>query len=266
MMWARDKCSDPLPVVIALADSGKQKFLAARSGVVSTWLEAGCAVCLPNVRGFGEPSAGDSHGPRSIGTTLSCRDQVLGQTLLGSRLRDLRSILQFLRARSGLDEKVSLWGDSLAALNPQERSEVVPYGVDNPNVEAEPSAGLLVLLTALFEDNVNAVYARGTFASFRSLLDSQFLYVPHDSVVPGALTVSDVTDIAAALLPRPLRVECPVDGLNREIPFDTVAEAFAPTSQAYRLANVSERFSLNVTGQSDSAVWLLDQIKRRFQK
>jgi hypothetical protein len=138
--------------------------------------------------------------------------------------------------------------------------------VDNPNVQAEPSAGLLVLLTALFEDNVNAVYARGTFASFRSLLDSQFLYVPHDSVVPGALTVSDVTDIAAALAPRPLRVECPVDGLNRGIPSDTIAVAFAPTSQTYRLANVSEQFSLHVTGQDDSAMWLLNQIKRRFQK
>jgi cephalosporin-C deacetylase-like acetyl esterase len=266
MMWARDKRSDPLPVVIALADSGTQKFLAARPDTVSTWLEAGCAVCLVDVRGFGETGVGGSHGPRSIGTTLSCRDQVLGQTLLGSRVRDLRSVVQFLRERRDLDEKISLWGDSLAAPNPPERSEVVPHGIDNPNVKAEPSSGLLVLLTALFEDTVNTVYARGTFASFRSLLDSQFLYVPHDSVVPGALTVSDVADIAAALVPRPLRVECPVDGLNREIPFDAVAEAFAPTSQAYRLANASEQFSLNVTGQDDSAVWLLDQIKRRFQK
>ncbi len=262
VMQARDERSDRLPVVIALADLGKQKFLAARPDAVSTWLEAGCAVCLPDVRGSGETSVGGSHGPRSIGTTLSCRDQVLGQTLLGSQLRDLRSVLLFLRTRRGLDENASLWGDSLAALNPPERSEVVPYGVDNPNAEAEPSAGLLVLLTALFEDNVNVVYARGTFASFRSLLDSQFLYVPHDSVVPGALTMGDVADIAAALVPRPLLVECLVDGLNRRVPFDTIAVAFAPTSQAYRLADASEQFSLNVTGQDDSAVWLLDQIKR----
>jgi len=262
VMQARDERSDALPVVIALADSGKQKLLAARPDAVSTWLEAGCAVCLPDVRGCGETSAGSSHGPRSIGTTVSCRDQVLGQTLLGSRLRDLRSLLLFLRTRKGLDKKVSLWGDSLAALNPPERPEVVPYGVDNPNVQAEPSAGLLVLLTALFEDHVNAIYARGTFASFRSLLDSQFLYVPHDSVVPGALTVGDVADIAAALVPRPLLVECPVDGLNRGVPFDTIAVAFAPTSQAYRLANASEQFSLSVTGQDDSALWLLDQIQR----
>jgi len=266
VMQASGDLPDPLPVVIALADSGKQKFLAARPDAVSTWLEAGCAVCLPDVRGFGETSAGGSYGPRSIGTTLSCCDQVLGQTLLGSRLRDLRSVLLFLRTRRGLEKEVSLWGDSLAALNPPERSEIVPYGVDNPNAQAEPSAGLIVLLTALFEDNVNAVYARGTFGSLRSLLDSQFLYVPHDSVVPGALAAGDVADIAAALVPRPLLVECPVDGLNRGVGFDTMAVAFAPTNQAYRLANASEQFTLNVTGQDDSAMWLLDQIKRRFKK
>ena len=262
VMQACDQRSDPLPVVIALADSGKQNFLAARPDAVSTWLEAGCAVCLPDLRGYGETSAGSARGPRSIGTTLSCRDQVLGQTLLGSRLRDLRSVLLFLQTRSGLNTKVSLWGDSLAALNLPDRSEVVPYGVDNPNVQAEPSAGLLVLLTALFEDHVNAIYARGTFASFRSLLDSQFLYVPHDSVIPGALTVGDIADIAAALVPRPLLVECPVDGLNRGLGSDTIAMTFAPTSQAYRVADASEQFSLNLTAQDDSAVWLLDQIKR----
>jgi hypothetical protein len=63
-----------------------------------------------------------------------------------------------------------------------------------------------------------------------------------------------------------LLVECPVDGLNRGVPSDTSAAAFAPTSQAYRLANASRQFALHVTGQDDSAMWLLDQVKRRFPK
>ena len=257
LMQARDGQSAPLPVVIALSDSGKQKFLAARPDAISSWLEAGCAVCLPDLRGFGETSAGSSYGPRSTGTALSCRDQVLGQTLLGSRLRDLRSVLLFLQSRKDFDKGVLLWGDSLAKVNPPERSEVVPHGVDNPNVQAEPCAGLLVLLTALFEDDVIAVYARGTFTSFRSLLESQFLYVPHDSVIPGALTVGDVADIAAVLVPLPLRFERPVDGLNRRVPSDSITEAFEPTRRAYRLAKANRQFSLNVTGRDDSAVWLL---------
>ena len=50
-------------------------------------LARGAVVCLPDVRGVGETSAGGWLGPRSTGTTLSCRDQVLGQTMLGARLR-----------------------------------------------------------------------------------------------------------------------------------------------------------------------------------
>jgi dienelactone hydrolase len=262
LLQTRSERSEPLPVVVALADSGKQKFLAARSDAIATWLKAGCAVCLPDLRGYGETSAGSAYGPRSIGTTLSCRDQVLGQTLLGSRMRDVRSVLRFLRTRKDFDQDVLLWGDSLAALNPPDRSAVVPFGVDNPNIQAEPCAGLLVLLTALFDEHVSAVCARGTFASVRSLLDSQFLYVPHDSVVPGVATVGDVADIAAALVPRPLLVECPVNGLNRGVSLDTTTVAFAPASRAYRLENAKEQFSLNETAQDDSAVWLVGQIKR----
>ena len=82
------------------------------------------------------------------------------------------------------------------------------------------------------------------------------MYVPHDSVVPGALTVGDVADIAAALAPRPLLVESSVDGLNRAVRSDTIAVPFAPTRRAYRLANANEQFSIHVTAQNDSAVWL----------
>ena len=109
---------------------------------------------------------------------------------------------------------LSLWGDSLAAVNSElpnskSRPEAAPLDADNPNRFGEPSGGLLVMLAALFEDDIQAVYASGALASFQSLLSSQFLYVPHDAVVPGVLTIGDVADTAAALAPRPLRFrEC----------------------------------------------------------
>jgi len=49
--------------------------------------------------------------------------------------------------------------------------------------------------------------------------------------------------------------------LNRRVPFDTIAEAFAPTTQTYRLANASEQLSLSAVEHDESAVWLLDKIK-----
>jgi hypothetical protein len=224
-------------------------------------LERGITICLPDLRGVGETSVGSTFGPRSNATTISCRDQVLGETILGARLRDLRSVLKFLRTRGELDKQIALWGDSLAAVNPPEQSEAVPFGIDNPNVQAEPSAGLLVLLCALWEESVRAVYCRGTFASFRSLLDSQFLYVPHDAAVPGALTVGDVTDIAAVLVPRPVRVEHAVNGLNRELPAGELIAAFAPAEESYRSAGLNDRLSLGADRDASPAAWLVNQTR-----
>jgi cephalosporin-C deacetylase-like acetyl esterase len=250
------------PMVVVIARAGKQRVLAARSREIADLIEGGAVVCLPDLRGTGETRSGSSVGPRSSGTTLSCRDQVLGQTLLGSRLRDLRSVLRYLRARKNSSAPIALWGDSLAAINPKDRSEVVPYGVGNPNVQAEPSGGLLALLCALFEDDIQAIYASGTFASFRSLLGSHFLYVPHDVVVPGALAVSDVPDIAATLAPRPLRMDNFVNGLNRQCSADDLRTTFAPTIEAYRDTKASNQLSLSAGRSGGAAAWLLSQIKK----
>jgi hypothetical protein len=39
------------------------------------------------------------------------------------------------------------------------------------------------------------------------------------------LTVSDLADVAAALAPRPVRIDASVDGWNRLVPADAVQEA-----------------------------------------
>jgi hypothetical protein len=141
---------------------------------------------------------------------------MLGQTLAGSRLRDVRSVLRFLRTRADLDaERVAVWGDSFAATNARGQDLAVPLDADPFPHQAEPLGGLLALFTALFEDDVRAVYVRGGLTGFESLLQGQFYYVPHDALIPGALTAGDLRDVAASLAPRPLRMEGLVDGLDR---------------------------------------------------
>jgi hypothetical protein len=49
------------PVVIALAQSGKEAFLAARHGDIAALLKRGIAVCLADVRGTGETAARNSY-------------------------------------------------------------------------------------------------------------------------------------------------------------------------------------------------------------
>jgi pimeloyl-ACP methyl ester carboxylesterase len=252
------------PVVLATSRSGKQLLVRARAAELAELIQAGVVVCLPDLRGTGETSPGDSLGFRSLATTLSCRDQVLGQTLLGSRLRDLRSVLRYLRGRDDLGGSFALWGDSIAEVNPDSRSEVVPLGVSNPNVVAHPTGGLLVLLGALFEEDVGAVVARGTLASFRSLLDSQFLYVPHDAVVPGALAFADVSDIVGALAPRAVRIENTITGLNRAVSSAALQDALSEAVVAYRRLGARDNLSLDGRPAQRSTVqWLVSALLKR---
>jgi dienelactone hydrolase len=252
------------PVVLGLAQDGKQAFLKHRPEMIAELLAGGAAVCLPDVRGTGETRpSGDSRRHTASTTTLSATEALLGQTLVGSRLRDVRSVLLYLRGRDDLDaRRPVLWGDSFSPANPKDRDLAVPLEVDPFPDIAEPLGGLLALLGALYEDGVRAVYVRGSLASYDSLLHSPFCYVPHDALVPGAVAAGDLGDVAAALAPRPLRLEGLVDGLNREATAGAVAKAFEPARNAYRAVKAEDVLQVGGNGRpADSAArWLLRQL------
>jgi cephalosporin-C deacetylase-like acetyl esterase len=254
-----------LPVVIAFAQHGKQAFLKERSAPIAELLRGGLAVCLPDLRGTGETRpAGDSRGRQSAATSLSASELMLGQTLLGERLRDLRSVMQYLATRAELDPgRVGLWGDSFAPVNAPNRNLAVPLDADRLPDQSEPLGTTLALLAALFEDNVQAVYARGGLTGFASLLDSPFLYVPHDAVVPGALTIGDLCDVAAALAPRPLRLAGLVDGGNRRVSAERLNKDLAPTRAGYESAKAIDRLVIDASRDpAEAARWLLSQLPR----
>ena len=205
-----------LPVVVCLARAGKAGFLKERAGELEQLVRAGTVVVLPDLRGTGEVGTGEAHGP--AGANLSAHVHLFGETLLGQRLRDLRSVLAYLRGREDLDaRRLALWGDSFAPPNPKGTTYKVPRGVEAWPREADPLGGLLALFGGLFEDDVRAVYAAGGLTSYRSLLTHYAVLIPHDDAVPGALTAGDLSDVAAALAPRPVRLEASVDGMNRTL-------------------------------------------------
>ena len=250
-----------LPVVVALSEEGKSGFLKHRSAQVAELLAGRATLCLPDLRGTGETRPdGESRGRSGASTSISSSEFMLGQTLVGSRLRDLRSVLRYLRTRPELDaSRIALWGDSFAPSNPDDRRLEVPLDADNFPGLAEPLGGLMALLGALFEDPIHAVYVRGGLIGFQSLLDSPYCYVPHDSIVPGALAAGDLCDVAAALAPRPLRLDDLVDGLNRNARQAVLDQTFEITRNAYRAADTSDRLRFsNATVSNDSpAKWIL---------
>jgi hypothetical protein len=253
------------PLVVAFAQEGKQEFFRHRAEILAELLQAGIAVCLADFRGTGETRpAGESRGRSSAATSLSSTELMLGQTLLGARLRDLRSVLAFLRTRPDMQKtRVALWGDSFAPPNPRDRGVAVPLDAEKLPALAEPLGGILAILAALYEDQVHVVYAQGGLLGFASLLESPFCWVPHDVIVPGALMAGDLGDVVATLAPRPLRLVGLIDGRNRLVERAAVADAFDTARAAYRQAKAEQRLEIEEQREENVATarWLVRQLQ-----
>jgi len=254
------------PVVVGVAQQGKEAFLRERADEIAGLLAAKVVVCLPDVRGTGETRPGDLHACQGPAIRASMDELMLGRTLLGLQLSDLRSVLWYLGQEAAVDiRRLALWGDSFAPINPPDL--VIPEQngkrTDNPAdwpdepygpAIAEPLGGLLALLGGLFEDNVKAVLVRRCLAAFASTFSFYYFYVPADCVVPGALTEAEICDTAAALAPRHVRLEGLVDACNRAVSEDGMNALFAPTREAY--ADHSDRLVLAEDVSADACAWL----------
>lgn len=245
------------PVVVGVSQHGKHEFLRQRATEVAELLKAGVAVCLPDVRGTGETSPGEIRDRRSAATATAAGELMLGRSVLGGRLRDLRSLLAHLRTRTDIDaRRVALWGESFAPVNADDTDLKVPYTAAKRPTQSEPLGGLLALLGALYEDDVRAVLARGGLSDYQSLLGDPFTYIPFDAVVPGVLTVGDLPDLAAVVAPRRLRFEGLVDGQNRRVPADRLSRTYALAVAAYKAAGHADRLLVEPRAAPPVAEWL----------
>ena len=241
------------PWVIGLAQEGKQGFLRHRAEAIAALLKAGLVVCLPDLRGCGETAMqGDGRGRTSVSTAISSSEWMLGSSLLNQRLLDLLAILPG-------NHPVALWGDSFAPVNVPDRRVEVPLDAEKMPHQSEPLGGLLALLGGLYCPGVKAVHVRGGLVSYQSILESPFLYVPHDVIIPGLLTVGDLDDVAAALAPRPLRLEALVDGRNRLVSSQRLRQEYPLTRIAYQGGGFS--MGSEAANAETMAAWFAAQCK-----
>lgn len=203
------------PVVVALADDGKAGFLKHRSAELAALLADGVLVCLPDVRGTGETRAGTSLGRTSSMTSVSAGELMLGRTIAGLRVSDLRAVLAWMRAREDVDgARIALWGDSFAPVNPPGAGVEVPWDAASTPQVGQPGGALTALLGALFEPGLKGVYARGGLTSFRSVLETAFVWVPHDALVPGAIPAGDLEAVIGSA-GCPTLIEGGINGRNQ---------------------------------------------------
>lgn len=208
----------PLPLAVAVSQHGKQAFLKQRGNAIAELLAEGIAVCLPDLRGTGESSPDEGRGRNSSLTSYSSSELMLGKTMVGHCVRDLRGVLRYLRGREEfVGSGVALWGDSFAPANPAGKDLAAPLDAANLPPSSEPLGGLVVLFTALLEkeQDIRAVYSRGSLVSFQSLFESPYVYVPHDVIIPGAIPAGDLPSVVDALAPRKIVLIRQVDGQNR---------------------------------------------------
>lgn len=209
LLMAPSKATGKPPIVVMVAQGGKEAFLKQRGDAIAVFLKKGVAVCLVDVRGTGETKPGSSAERGSNRTSISQTELILGRTVLGNQLRDLRSVIHWLKARDDLaGHRLGMWGDSFAAANPVARNPAVPLDADLPKV-AEPGGAMLAGLVGFHEGGVKVLYSRGEFR-LRSALDSPYLYVPHDAIPPRGLIGH--LEIAEA---RFARLEGQTDARNR---------------------------------------------------
>jgi cephalosporin-C deacetylase-like acetyl esterase len=253
------KVARKAPVVVGLSATGRAAFLKQRSSDLQQLIEAGVLVALPDVRGTGETRSGSPSGRDSNDTNHSVHVQLFGETLLGQRLRDLRSVLAYLRGRADVDPgRIALWGESFTPANGPKTDYQVPHGVEGGPAHAEPLGGLLALLGALHDDQIRAVHVAGGLSGYRGALAHFAVLVPHGDAVPGALTAGDLCDLAGGLAPRPLRLEGLVDAMNRVVPDDELRREYAPVLRSYRDTPGSIRLS---SQRTSAATWLAERVR-----
>ncbi|MBY0514204.1 MAG: CocE/NonD family hydrolase, partial [Gemmataceae bacterium] len=210
-----------LPVVVMVAQTGNQPALVVeRADVWAALLRAGVAVCLVDVRGTGESRPGGGSPDRGRArTSVAQTNLILGTPAAGMQLRDLRTVLRWVRARDDVDgTRVAVWGDSLSPVNPPGRDLAAPLDAPDLPAIAEPGGALLAELAELYEDGLAAVVARGGLTDYHSVLTSPYPYVPFDAVVPGVVgpRSADLPTLRRAAT-VPIRREGWVDGQNRRV-------------------------------------------------
>jgi len=247
------------PIVVGVAEGGKELFLDVRANQIEALLKKGIAVCLPDVRGTGETTPDGRRDPENDENMQAVNEQTLGGTLHGRRLKDLRTVLAYLRTRKDLDNtRLGLWGESLEPVNPSAFVEdELPLWQVGPQIQqqGEPLGGLLAILGALYEPGVRTVAIGNGLASYSSILDDAFAYIPADAIVPGFLDIADLCDVEAALAPRPLLIEDTIDSKNRVISEERMHTVLQPLFDAYR--GVPTNLSVRTGYQSSEiAAWM----------
>lgn len=211
---AKEKRDGPRAVLVH--DGGR----AAVLGEAEALAKAGRYVLAIDLSGWGETAPGtvaagrpNYFGVESRETFLSLH---LSRPLLGRRVQDLMGVVRHLR--SPADKEIELIGHGAAA-------------------------PVVLHAAALLPDDVAAVQLVGGVVSWDEVARTAVSVTQFASVVPGALRVYDLPDLAASLSPRPLVIRQAKDAAGNAAPAALVERTYAPVRAAYAKDGANGRFT-----------------------
>jgi len=190
----------------------------------------GRLVAVADVRGFGETMSArrisdphlDYFDPRDgMDADFTFASFFLGRPLLGMRVRDARSVVSFLRARSDVD----------------------PVHI---TIVGRHWAGVVALFAAESEPAVSSVVVEGTPVSFAEIAETELYNQPVSLMLPGVLQDFDFPDVIGALAPRPLLVLNPEDEMTRNLDRENARQAVESIQQAYQRAGAERVFKEDI--------------------
>jgi cephalosporin-C deacetylase-like acetyl esterase len=212
-------------------------------GLFAALAERGSVVAVADVRGFGEAWAprdvheqeADYFHPRdAMDADFAYAAFILSRPLLGMRVGDALGVVRYLRTRPDVDPK---------------RVAMVGRGW----------AGVTALFAASLDAEISATAVEAVPASYGALAKAELYEQPAYILLPGVLQDFDLTDVFAALAPRPLLVLNPQDPLTRKMVEQESFAAFEPVRTAYEAAKASSAFRLKVEPMEADAPKVLEE-------
>ncbi|HEY7428512.1 MAG TPA: acetylxylan esterase [Gemmataceae bacterium] len=203
------------PLVI-YADGAGKSVAAAPGGPAEKLMKDGSRVLALDLRGMGETAPGQpSKGrPNYFGTDYfeAFVSLHLGRPLLGQRATDLLAVVATM---AGESEDIQLIGVG--------------------------SAGPAALHAAALEPRIKRLTLADALVSWSAVVRTPISHNQLTNVVPGALAVYDLPDLAASMAPRPLTIRKPADPTGKPLAQATADDAYRAVRAAYAKARVEKQ-------------------------
>jgi hypothetical protein len=151
---------------------------------------------------------------------------LVGRTLVGMRAADITRGVDLLSGRPEVDTR-----------------RIYGFGV---------GAGAVALLhEAALDNRVTEVVLKRMLVSYHAADAHRMHRNLYESIVPGALKVYDLPDVAAALAPRPIWIVNAQDPLERQVSIAEATRAYARTVESFKSLGAEPAFHVMVQGTEE---------------